>query len=250
MGASQPDLSIIIPAFREAKRIGKTLDTLAKFLATKDYGQVEVLVVVARELAGESDDTFEIARSKTKQFESGRVIDAGPRSGKGRDVRVGMREAKGRYKLFMDADLATPLHHLDTVHHYMGEEADVIICVRNLQATHTGLRKFISSFGNLLVRAVLGLDIKDTQCGFKAFRAPVDEDLFGKQTINGWGFDMEILAIAASRGYTIRQIPAHDWQDVAGGTFGNVAVTGALSTFTDMLKIKFNLLRGKYKPGR
>lgn len=237
------DLSIIIPAYQEAERIGGTLDALAQHLQEKDYGRVEVLVVVAQS----PDGTVDVAQSKADKFESFRVIDAGPRRGKGRDVRLGMREASGAYKLFMDADLATPLHHMQTVKQHSQAGKDIIICVRNLHETHTGLRKLISSVGNLLVRIVLGLRIQDTQCGFKAFRREVANDLFNKQRILGWGFDMEILAIAHNRGYSIETIEANDWRDVAGGTLNNVAVTGALSTFKELLTIKWNLITGKYK---
>lgn len=158
------------------------------------------------------------------------------------------QEATGEYKLFMDADLATPLHHLNTVRRLMREEkADLIIGVRNLLTSHTGLRKIISKTGNRLVKWVLGLNIRDTQCGFKAFRGSVADDLFGVQTINGWGFDMELLAIAKKRSYSIQTIPIHDWKDVDGSTFDNTAIRGSLSTFKDLLTIKWNLLTGRYE---
>ena len=175
------------------------------------------------------------------------VLDAGEHAGKGRDIRMAMLKASGSYRLFMDADLATPLHHIDEVQKYMQQNKDIIIGIRNLQTTHTGLRKFISGFGNFLIRFLLRLKLKDTQCGFKAFRAGVAEDVFSKQTIMGWGFDMEVLAIGVTRGYSIQTIAINDWKDIAGGTFKNVAVSGALSTFKDLLRIKWNLLTGKYK---
>src|SRR2546430_7636614 len=113
----------------------------------------------------------------------------------------------------------------------MREDADVIIGVGGLGKTHPGARRATSRPGNRLVRALLPLSVPDTQCGFKAFRGPVADDLFARQTIAGWGFDIEILALAEQRGYRIDTIPIDDWQDVAGGTFRNVAVSGALSTF-------------------
>jgi dolichyl-phosphate beta-glucosyltransferase len=228
------DLSIIVPAYNEARRIVVSLGTLSDHLKAHDLGTVEVLVVVAR---GE-DRTSELADAQASAFEIFRVLDAGEPAGKGRDVQFGMQAARGRYRLFMDADLATPLHHLETVAKLMRQDADVIIGVRDLEQSHRGLRKIISNFGNSLVRRLLRLDIRDTQCGFKAFRGPVAEDLFARQTIRGWGFDIEILALAVQRGYRIDTIPIDDWQDVAGGTFKNVAVTGALSTFRDLLKIR------------
>lgn len=236
-------LTIITPAYQEANRIGGSLELLSDYLADHHFGVVEVLAVVANS----PDGTVEVARSKAGLFKNFRVIKAGPRSGKGRDVRLAMMEAKGEYKLFMDADLATPLHHLNTVYNMMKEKADVIIGVRDLHSSHAGLRKIISMAGNLLVRFVLGVNIKDTQCGFKAFRGPVADDLFGVQTINGWGFDMELLAVAQQRGYNIRTIPVPDWQDVEGGTFDNTAIRGALSTLKDLLVIRWNLFNGRYE---
>lgn len=239
-------MSIIIPAWQEAKRIGDSLEKLRRFLTVHELRETEVLIVVA----DSPDETLEIAQSKSDSFKNYKVIRAGQRAGKGRDVRLAMQEAKGKYKLFMDADLAAPLHHLNTVQRLMEEKADIIIGVRNLQTSHSGLRKIISNFGNQLVKFVLRINIRDTQCGFKAFRAPVAEDLFGVQTINGWGFDMELLAVAKKRGYSIQMIPIHDWKDVDGGTFDNTAIRGSLSTLKDLLTIKWNLLTGKYEQVR
>lgn len=244
MVAKQIDLSIIVPAYNEAKRIGESLDILSHYLKDNDvFGSVEVIVVAAKG----RDRTIEIAEAKQSKFASFRVINAGTHAGKGRDVRLAMLEAKGNYRMFMDADLATPLHHLNEVQSFIKSGADVIIGTRNLSSSHKGLRKFISSFGNLLVRILLRLNIPDTQCGFKCFKSNVAIDVFGKQVIQGWGFDMEVLAIAKKRGYSISTIPITDWKDVAGGTFKNVAVSGAVSTFKDLLKIKWNLVRGKYR---
>jgi dolichyl-phosphate beta-glucosyltransferase len=237
-------LCIIIPAWKEANRIGGSLERLSAYITVREAAETEVLVVVA----DSPDRTLEIAQSKSGLFKNYKVIQAGPRAGKGRDVRLAMQEAKGEYKLFMDADLATPLHHLKTVQRLMKEKADLIIGVRNLQTSHSGLRKIISKTGNRLVQWVLGINIDDTQCGFKAFRSPVAEDLFGVQTINGWGFDMELLAIAKKRGYSIQTIPIHDWKDVDGGTFDNTAIRGSISTLKDLLTIKWNLVTGKYEP--
>jgi len=108
-------------------------------------------------------------------FENFNVIEAGPRAGKDRDVKLAMQEVKGEYKMFMDADL----HHLKSVHRLMNQNKDVIIGVRDLHASHNGLRKMISMAGSLLIRLVLGLNVRDTQCGFKAFRGTVADDLFG-----------------------------------------------------------------------
>lgn len=237
------DLSIIIPAYREGDRIGKTLNSLAEYLSKHDLGKVEIIVVIA----DSPDNTLNIAQSKKSLFRNFRIIQPGPKMGKGRDVNIGMLTATGKYKLFMDADLATPLHYLETVNKLVKTGSMVGIGVRNLNQSHKGLRKFISSFGNRLVQFLLLPGIKDTQCGFKYFEAQAANAIFKRQTIQSWGFDMEVLALAKKLGYKIDLIEIPDWQDVAGGSFRNVAVTGALQTFKDLLSIKYKLLFNRYK---
>lgn len=240
---SSPKLSIIIPAFQEAERIEETLDKLSQYIKKFALKEIEVLVVVA----DSPDGTASIARSKSKLFDSFRVVDAGPKVGKGRDVRTGIFEAVGDYKLFMDADLATPLHHLRAVQEKIDEGADVIIAVRNLSSIHTGLRKVISAAGNLLVQLMLLPGIQDSQCGFKAFSKDAADELFSRQTILGWGFDMEILAIARMRGMKIAQIDAPDWSDKPNGTFEGEVKTAALETLGELFTIVWRKMRGVYK---
>jgi dolichyl-phosphate beta-glucosyltransferase len=236
------NLSIVIPAYHEAKRIGGSLEELSEFLKSRDYGPVEVIVAVAES----TDATKDVAMSKSSLFQHFRVVDAG-QPGKGRNVRAGMMEANGRIKLFMDADLATPLVHIDNVVAHMDKGAKVVICVRDLGTTHTGMRKLLSGSGNLLVQMLLLPGIRDTQCGFKAFESEAANRIFGRQTVSGWGFDMELLAIARKLGYTIDLVPAPDWRDVSGGPFSNAAVRGAFDTLVELMGIKWKMLTGRYR---
>lgn len=236
------DLSIIIPAYQEAVRIENTLEELAAYLKNHRYTDTEVLVVTA----DSPDGTAGLARAKADLFEHFRVVDAGPKVGKGRDVRTGMMEAKGAHRLFMDADLATPLHHLETMRKLAADGADVVIAVRRLTSSHTGLRRIISGAGNLLVQVLLLPGIRDTQCGFKMFSAKAADDLFRRQTILGWGFDMEILAIARKLGYKIIQFPVPDWDDKPHGTFEGEVHSAALSTLGELLVISWRRLTGRY----
>ncbi|HSX41509.1 MAG TPA: glycosyltransferase [Candidatus Saccharimonadales bacterium] len=235
-------LSIIIPAFQEAIRIEKTLEELAAYMHKHEYADTEVVVVTA----DSPDGTASLARSKAKLFEHFRVVDAGPKAGKGRDVRTGMMEAHGAHRLFMDADLATPLHHLETIRQLAEEGVDVAIAVRDLNSSHRGLRRLISGAGNLLVRVLLLPGIRDSQCGFKMFSAKAADELFRRQTILGWGFDMEILAIARKLGYKIVTFPVPDWDDKPHGTFEDEVRTAALSTLGELLIISWRRLTGRY----
>ncbi len=242
-----PDLSIIIPAYMEAPGIADSLERLAAYLNEHDYGTVEVLVVVANS----PDGTAKIAESRAKLFKQFRVIHAGPRAGKGRDVRLGIFEARGRYRLFMDADLATPLHHLDDVKRIMDSGAKVGIAVRDLISIHKELmRKIMTGGGNLLAQLILLPGIKDTQCGFKVFEAEAAEAIFSRMTILGWGFDMEILALARKFHYKIITFETPDWRDpkaVGEGLVGDSQAGAAIQVLRDLFRIRWNLIRGLYR---
>ncbi len=247
MTPGQIDLSIIIPAYMEAGRIGDVLAEVAAFLDGRDYGEVEVLVVTA----DSSDGTASIAGSKAKLFKHFRLIAAGPRVGKGRDVRLGIYEARGRYKLFMDADLATPLVHLDDVKLLMDRGGKVGIAVRDLLIIHKSLmRKLMSKAANIAAQILILPGIKDTQCGFKVFEAAAAEDIFSRMTMLEWSFDMEILAIARRLGYPISFIETPDWTDpkaAGSGLVGDSLVKVVLNGFLDPFKIRLNIWTGRYK---
>jgi hypothetical protein len=146
-------------------------------------------------------------------------------------------------------DLAVRAHSYLPEGHHVEAFFKVGICVRNLNESHKGIRKFISTFGNWLVQTLIVPGIKDTQCGFKVFEADAAREIFGRQRIVGWGFDMEVLAIARKLGYSIELIEVPDWRDVVEGSkiSGNGAMKVALQTFSDLLKIKWGLITGKYK---
>lgn len=243
----QPDLSIIIPAYMEAASITGSLQTLATYLNDRDFGKVEVIVVVAHS----SDGTAELAAGQAKLFEHLRVHDVGPRAGKGRDVRAGILEATGKYRIFMDADLATPLRHLDELYAALKGGAKVAIAVRDLFVIHKGiLRKIMSKGGNLFAQILILPGIKDTQCGFKGFEAEAAKDIFSRMTMLGWSFDMEILKIARLRHYKIAVIAADDWKDPKTekmGLVGDSPLHAAIQTLLDVVIIRLNVWKGLYK---
>lgn len=240
-----PKLSILIPVLNEEKRIGKTLKTLSAFLKEKKM-DAEVIVIDANS----SDKTREVSEAERKHFDAFRFLQTGPKVGKGKQVRDGMFASKGDYILFMDADLATPLKYLNDVYALINKQAKVGICVRDLSESHTGVRKLISSFGNWLAQTLIVPGIKDTQCGFKVFERNTAHELFGRQKILGWGFDMEVLAIARKQGYPIELIDVPDWKDVVEGSkiSGSAmkSMRVALRTFGDLLQIKWGLITGQY----
>jgi glycosyltransferase involved in cell wall biosynthesis len=241
------DLSIIVMSYMESKFIVDTLKSLSAFLATRNYGTIEVLVVVA----DSPDGTARLAESQAKLFDHFRIIHAGPRVGKGRDVRLGMFEARGRYRLFMDADLATPLIHLDDVHAFMKRGGQVGIAVRNLFRIHKGIsRKLMSKSVNIAAQILVVPGIKDTQCGFKVFEAKAAEDIFGRITLLNWSFDLEVLAIARQLHYKIEFFETADWKDPKMsnlGLVGDSLVKVVLGGVLDPFKLRLNIWAGKYK---
>lgn len=239
-------LSIVIPAYMEAATIASSLQKLAAFLNTRDYGNVEVVVVVA----DSSDGTADLAQAQAGLFHAFKVHRVGPRAGKGRDVRAGILESRGAYRMFMDADLATPLEHLDGMMQEFHRGAKVVIAVRNLFNIHKGLlRKVMSKGGNLFAQVLILPGIKDTQCGFKGFEAQAAQAIFAQQTMLGWSFDMELLTIARRQGLRVTTIQADDWKDpkTAGmGLVGDSPLHAAIQTLLDVVVIRLNIWKGCY----
>lgn len=242
----KPRLSIIVPAYQEAPRIAQSLQQLAQAIDKYlDPKTIEVVVVSA----DGKDDTAQIAQQQAHLFAAFKLVQPGPRVGKGRDVRSGMQAATGEYKLFMDADMATPLHHLQQINEFMTNNGQIGIGIRPLASIHTGLRKYISEFGNLLVQTILTPGISDSQCGFKVFRSDCAQVLFDRLTILGWGFDMELLVIARVHNYSITNLPINDWHDPKAdeGLSGDSSLKVALDTGLELLTIVANRLRGRYR---
>lgn len=241
------DLTIVIPAYREERRIGATLDELAEYL-TKEKSlkklSIEVLVVSANS----PDKTHQVVLSKQKAFTSLQLLKPGARVGKGRDTRYGMLRAKGNTIIFMDADLATPLHYLPEFYARQQAGADVVIATRNLRSHHpNGLRRLVSNGGNLLFRIAGGVWVEDSQCGFKMFSKKAAKLCFSRQTIMGWGFDMEILAIAKTNKLNIECIRVDDWISVPEGTFAGSVISSSLSSLHELGCIFVKRLSGAYK---
>jgi dolichyl-phosphate beta-glucosyltransferase len=245
--AKKIDLSIIIPAYREERRIGKSLDELATFIKNDTYfkdKELEIIVVSA----DSGDRTHEIATEKGKQFPNFTLITPGPRVGKGRDVKEGMLNAKGSTILFMDADLSTPLHHIKEFHLLCTQGADIVIATRGARRQGNSiLRVCISTAGNILYRLAGGVWLEDSQCGFKMFSAEAAQTCFRKLKIMGWGFDMEILTAAKANRLQIKDVRVDDWKPMPYGTFEDSIITNSFHALSDLLRIFSRRLTGYYK---
>jgi len=147
----------------------------------------------------------------------------------------------------MDADLATPLHHIPQLLGGLTDKKSMAIGSRNLNAMHTTrLRSLVSRLGNLASKLLVGVYYEDTQCGFKGFTKEAAEIIFNKQTITGWAFDIELLTIAKRNNINISVIPIQDWVDVPGGNITDNVLSSSVNTLRELLKIRFNIIRGKY----
>lgn len=248
MSSNKPifDLTIVIPALNEESRVGKTLESLAIFIDTDPVLKnlnCEVVVVNA----DSDDNTLSVAKKHGKKIKNFTIIRPGEKVGKGRDVRCGMLAAQGKKVLFMDADLATPLHHIP-IFFNLSKQFDLVCATRNIRLHHTSItRRFVSIGGNILFKLSSGVWTEDSQCGFKLFSHDAARLCFQKQTIMKWGFDMEILTIAATNHLTTKFIRINDWRHIPDGTFDSTnTVYNSLSSLIDLGKIVRNRIMRKY----
>jgi len=212
-----PLLSVIIPTYNEERRLGPTLDKVTAYLAGQPY-QWEVLVVDD----GSADHTLATAYTFAEQWPQLRVLPAERNGGKGAAVRRGVFAARGAYTLFSDADLATPIAEIGRMLPLLQDDADVVIGSRAMPDSHIltaqPLRRRV--MGRMFRRLVHGLalrGIRDSQCGFKAFRTAAARHIFGQLTIERFAFDVEVLLLAQDLGYQTREIGV-TWSDVPGTT--------------------------------
>lgn len=240
----KPHLSIIIGALNEASIIGGNLDQLSSFLQTDDIMRtlsVEVVMVVARC----RDNTLEIVKNKVPYFQNLRILQPGDPIGKGRDISAGMITAKGDLRIFMDADLATPLEYLPLFYNHAKQyQSHVIIGTRNIRTHHSSkLRKFVSIGGNLLFRWLLKSSLPDTQCGFKLFTKEAAIHCFENLSISSWIFDMEVLYKAKCAQIEVAQIFIPDWKDIQANSYSRIKfINGSLHALLDLWSIWLNSL--------
>jgi glycosyltransferase involved in cell wall biosynthesis len=233
-------LSIIIPAYNEAKRLPASLVKVREYLSASQWEFAEVVVVDD----GSTDDTVQVARDAGV-----RVLQNPGNRGKGYSVKHGMLEAKGEWALFTDADLSTPIGEIEKLWSALVDEpAQVAVGSRAVDRSLVGvhqpwLREAVGRVFNAAMRLVTGLPFKDTQCGFKLFQTSAGREVFSRQQLDGFGFDVEVLFIAKQLGFRSLEVPVR-WDNVEGT---KVSLLLGFAAFLDLLKVRRNALQGKYE---
>lgn len=239
-------LSVIVPAYNEAERLPKTLRRFNEYLTATGFAY-EILIV----LDGPSDGTREVVREILREIPHLKVIDRSVHHGKGFTVKEGMLRAAGRIRLFTDADNSTDIAHFEKMKPFFNEGYDLVIASRNSKDAPNAeeavpqpwYKRWTGRAGNLAVQHFAVPGIWDTQCGFKAFRAEAAERIFSDTKIEGWGFDIEVLALARAFNYKIGIIPAHWINDPRS----HVRPFDYLRVLGDTLRVRANLRAGKYR---
>lgn len=239
-------LSVIIPAYNEEKRIEHTLLDVDQYLEKQNY-EYEILVVDN----GSNDRTVDVVKKlEATTVQNAHILEQPPvvpGNNKGNAVRKGIMAAQGEYVVFMDADNATPIHEIEKFWPQLEKGIEVVIGSRYQDPSTVKIKQpfykiLLSRLSNMLIQIVLIPHIKDTQCGFKAFKTSAAKEIFKNLTIFGWAFDMELLAIALKLSYRIKEVPV-SWEEHGGS---HVPLKAYIQSLIDLFRIKWKALTGKY----
>lgn len=238
-------VSIVVPAYNEERRLPASLDAILEYLQRVPRGFAEVVVVDD----GSTDGTAACVREYAANHPTVRLLRNPGNRGKGYSVRHGMLDAKAEWRLFTDADLSAPIEELDKLAAAAAREnAAVAIGSRGLDRSLIGVRQpvvreYAGRLFNSVMRGITGLPYLDTQCGFKLYHASAAEQIFPRQQLDGFSFDVEDLVIARVLGIRAVEVPVR-WNNVEGT---KVSLIQGLRSFADPLKIRLLELQGKYR---
>lgn len=241
---SQPDWSIVIPAYNEEDRLPPYLAAIQDFFATTPWS---VEVIVADD--GSVDRTASLVEQLADRWPALKIHSLPHNQGKGAAVRQGILRARGKRILFADADGATPISELHRLSKALDEGADIAIGSRAILDSETHVetswrRRVIGRTFHALVSIVGVRRIRDTQCGFKAFRAEVALPLFDTLTIDGFGFDVEVILLAQRADLRIAEVPVN-WTHVDGSRISIFRDSPRMAM--DVVSVRVKMLGGRYK---
>ena len=235
-------LSVVVPAYNEAKRIVKTLTDMHNFLIKQSF-DYEILVVDD----GSLDNTVELVTNLKSQVKNLSVITNSENHGKGWVVKQGMLKATGDIRLFMDADNSTTVNQIMNMLPYFEQGSQAVIGSRRVEGSQIEtkqslIRDFLGGVFRFIVHTLVPVGVTDTQCGFKAFTGQAVAQIFSKQSIYRWAFDVEILALARKNGFKIKEVPIV-WVNDAES---HVKFSGMVKMLLEIIQIRINLWSGKY----
>jgi dolichyl-phosphate beta-glucosyltransferase len=237
-------LSVVIPAYNEEARLAPTLDAVVGFLSAKHFDFAELIVVDD----GSRDGTAALVERFASDHAEVRLLRNPGNRGKGFSIRHGMLEAKADWVLYTDADLSAPIEEFDKLAR-AAQMAGASVAIgsraldRSLVGVHqSAFRELSGRAFNVIMRTITGLPFRDTQCGFKLFERSAAREIFSRQILDGFSFDVEDLVIAKSLGLKAIEVPVV-WNNVEGTKVG--MLTGVQS-FADLAGIRWRALSGRY----
>jgi dolichyl-phosphate beta-glucosyltransferase len=238
-GRGAVDLSMVIPAYNEARRLPPTLARLRDYL---DAGADSYEVLVVDD--GSDDDTVAVAQAVAREWPQLEVLTLPHNQGKGAAVREGMLHARGALRAFSDADLSTPIEELPRLRSHLGGSCHVAIASRDapgsdIQVHQPRWREFMGRTYNRILRLLVLPGIRDTQCGFKLFTNEAAEACFAPLETFRFGFDAEVLVRAHRRGWEIAEVPVR-WRHVEESRVGGIG--DALRMLYDLVRLRFREL--------
>lgn len=234
-------LTIVIPAYNEEARLERSLEQVVLFVTQQSYS-IEVIVVNNNS----QDSTPHIAEDFARRYPFIRAVNE-YQQGKGAAVRTGMLQGSGKYLIFCDADFSMPVEEIAKFVPPALADYDIAIASRELTGSRRigepEYRHLMGRIYNFIVRVLAIPRIQDTQCGFKSFRREVAFHLFPLQTIDGWGFDVELLFIALQHGYRIVEVPI-TWHYFAQSRIN--PIRSSIEMFIEVFKVRLNGWQGRY----
>lgn len=249
MSGDKPFLSVVVPAYQEACRIGPTIQRIADYLRGKPYGSELILSD-----DGSTDGTVAVARDAARAANAElTVVSAGVNRGKGHAVKIGLLAGSGRFRLFSDADLSTPIEEADRlISSAQTYGAGLVIGSRALPESELVVRQpWARELGgralNRFTRLVSRIDCPDTQCGFKLLTEQASEQVLPLLTVTGFGFDVELVLVTLALGFHVRQVPV-TWADSRDSRVSPLA--DGMRTLRDVVRVRVNELRGMYRTPR
>lgn len=235
-------LSVIIPAYNEERRIGKTLAAIRQYLDRQDY---EYKVVVSDD--GSRDTTIPIVQVIQEGWKQLQLVQAPYNQGKGAAVKRAMLDARGKYLLFTDADSSTPIEEIEKLLPHI-QDYEIVFGSRHCPGAHVHIsqawyRILLSRLSNLLIRFMAVPGVYDTQCGFKLFERNAGKNVFANVTLDRFGFDFEALMIARRLKYRMKEVGINWYNDEE-----SKVRTGreAIRTLMDLFRVRWRMMQGKY----